>query len=249
MTGIRSTISCAWPARRWGKPGHGWGTPSGQITGMKNALRNLGFFALLATLSAGPAAAQRFGVSAGYTRTTGQFGDELSNEGVSVRVGAELNPRSIVRFGVEAGMDRLNENRQFNQGSCLHPAGGTATCYSNSRNRDTGWSFAATVRAGPNGGTVRPYILAGLGVLSTRTRSRNTTTDSTGAHLSNFEYDGTSSDGALQAPLGAGVLFRPKGSLISIGIEGRVTPLLNGYDGGPNFGWSPSVALMVRFGN
>jgi opacity protein-like surface antigen len=179
---------------------------------------------------------------------TGQIGSRDSNEGITVRAGAELNPRSTVRFGVEAGMDRLNENRQFTQTTCLHPAGGTATCYFNSRDRDTGWSLALTLRAGPKVGQVRPYILAGLGVLSVRTRSSSVATDSTGAHLTNFEFDGSFSDGAIAAPLGAGILVRAAGSPVGVGIEARMTPLLYGYDGGPWLSWNPSLALTVRFG-
>jgi hypothetical protein len=201
---------------------------------------------LTASLST-PAFAQRLGVSVGYSRVTGRIGSLDSNEGIAVRVGAELNPRSIVRFGVEAGMDRLNDHRRFAQTTCFHPAGGMATCYFNSRERDTGWSLAALLRAGPNAGQIRPYVLAGLGVLSTRTRSSATVTDSTGAHLPNFEFAGTSSDGALMAPLGGGVLFRPAGSPIAVGIEARITPILHNYSGGPMIEWSPSLVLSVRW--
>ncbi len=202
---------------------------------------------LTASLTA-PAFAQRLGVSVGYSRMTGQIGSLDSNEGITVRAGAELNPHSTVRFGVEAGMDRLNQNRQFTQTTCLHPAGGTATCYFTSRDRDTGWSLALTLRGGPKAGQVRPYILAGLGVLSVRTRSIAEAIDSTGAHLTNFEFDGTHSDGALIAPLGAGILVRAAGSPVGVGIEARMTPLLYSYDGGPWLSWNPSLALTVRFG-
>jgi hypothetical protein len=123
--------------------------------------------------------------------------------------GVELNPGSTVRFGVEVGIDRLNEARQFTQITCFHPAGGTATCSFDARDRDIGWSLAAIARIGPKAGQVRPYLLAGLGALSVRDRSRVTVTDSTGARLTNFEFDGTTTDGAIAAPLGAGVLFRP----------------------------------------
>jgi len=209
--------------------------------------KTLTALAILTASLAAPAFAQRLGVSVGYSRMTGEIGSLNSNEGMTFRAGAELNPGSTIRFGVEAGMDRLNQNRQFTQTTCVHPAGGTATCYFDSRDRDTGWSLALTARAGPRAGPVRPYILAGLGALSVRTRSRFTATDSTGAHLGNFEFDGTFSDGALPAPLGAGVLFRPAGSPIGVGIEARMTPLLYGYDGGPWLSWNPSVALTVRW--
>lgn len=202
----------------------------------------------LAALAPSGAAAQRLGVSVGYSRMTGEIGSLESNEGVSFRIGAELNPRSTVRFGVEGGIDRLNQNRQFTQTSCIHPAGGTATCYFTGRERDTGWSLALTARGGPKAGPVRPYILAGLGILSVRTRSTSEVVDSTGAHLDNFEFDGTFSDFALTAPLGAGVLFRPAGSPVGVGLEARMTPMLAGYDGAPLITWNPSVALMVRFG-
>ena len=211
------------------------------------ALRLTALTLLTACLTA-PAFAQRIGVSVGYSRMTGHLGHQSSNEGIGVRAGAELNPGSTVRFGVEVGIDRLNEARQFTQVSCFHPAGGTATCFFDARDRDIGWSLAATARIGPKAGQVRPYLLAGLGALSVRDRSRVTVTDSTVAHLTNFEFDGTTTDGAIAAPLGAGVLFRPAGSSIGIGIEARVTPLLNGYDGGPTIHWSPSLALTVRFG-
>jgi hypothetical protein len=202
---------------------------------------------LLTTALSTPALAQRLGVSVGHSRITGRIGSLDSNEGTSLRVGAELNPGSLFRVGFEAGMDRLNEHRRFLQTTCFHPAGGTATCSSNSRDRDTGWSFALTLRAGPNAGRVRPYILAGLGVLSTRTRTSSVATDSTGAHLTNFEFEGTSSDGAFMAPLGGGVLFRPAGSPVGIGIEARLTPLLHNYSGGMMIEWSPSLALTMRW--
>lgn len=210
-------------------------------------MKNLIALAVLTVLTATPASAQRLGVSVGYSRMTGQIGSPDSDEGVALRVGAELNPGSLVRFGLEAGMDRLNQNRRFTSTTCIHPAGGTATCNFNSSDRDIGWSFAATLRAGPRTGQVRPYILAGLGALSVRTRSRAEATDSTGAHLTNFEFDGSFSDFALIAPLGAGLLFRPAGSPIGFGLEARMTPLLSGYDGGPQITWNPSVALTVRW--
>ena len=201
----------------------------------------------LATL-ASTASAQRFGFSVGYSRIPGRIGDANSNEGIGVRAGFELNPRSVVRFGFEAGIDRLNENRRFSQTNCLHPAGGTATCYFDSRDRDTGLSLAAILRAGPNAGTVRPYALLGLEIMSVRTRGRSVVTDSTGAHLPNFEFDGTTTDGVLGAPLGLGVLFRPAGSPLGIGVEGRLTPMLHNYSGGMMIAWSKSLALAVRIG-
>ena len=93
---------------------------------------------------------------------------------------------------------------------------------------------------------VRPYVLVGLGFLSVRARSRSTATDSTGAHLTNFEFDGTRSEGVYVAPLGGGVLFRPAGSPIGVGIEARMTPMLYSYDGG-RIGVSPSLMLIVRW--
>jgi hypothetical protein len=201
----------------------------------------------LATL-ASTASAQRFGFSVGYSRIPGRIGDANSNEGIGVRAGFELNPRSVVRFGFEAGIDRLNEHRRFTQTSCLHPAGGTATCSFDSRDRDTGLSLAAILRAGPNAGTVRPYALLGVEVMSVRTRGRSVVTDSTGAHLPNFEFDGTTTDGVLGAPLGLGVLFRPAGSPLGIGVEGRLTPMLHNYSGGMMIAWSKSLALAVRIG-
>jgi opacity protein-like surface antigen len=211
-------------------------------------MKKLTALILLSASLTAPASAQRLGVSVGYSRMTGPIGNQDSDEGITVHAGAELNPGSLVRFGVEAGLDRLNENRRFFATTCFHPAGGMATCYFNSRDRDTGWSLGTTARVGPKQGQVRPYLLAGLGVLSVRTRSTSTATDSTGAHLTNFEFDGSHSDGALIAPLGAGVLFRPAGSPVGVGIEARMTPLLYGYDGGPWLSWNPSVALTVRFG-
>lgn len=202
----------------------------------------------LATLISSPASAQRLGLSVGYSRIPGPIGDANSNEGIGVRVGVELNPRSVVRFGFEAGIDRLNENRRFTQISCFHPAGGTATCYFDSRERDTGLSLVAILRAGPNAGTLRPYALLGLEVMSVRTRGRSVVTDSTGAHLPNFEFNGTTTDGVLGAPLGLGVLFRPAGSPLGIGVEGRLTPMLHNYSGGMMIEWSKSLALTVRIG-
>ena len=202
----------------------------------------------LATLACSTASAQRLGLSVGYSRIPGRIGDANSNEGIGIRAGFELNPRSVLRFGFEAGFDRLNESRRFTQTSCFHPAGGTATCYFDSRDRDTGLSLAAILRAGPNAGTVRPYALLGLEAMSVRTRGRQIVTDSTGAHLTNFEFDGTTTDGVLGAPLGLGVLFRPAGSPLGIGVEGRLTPMLHNYSGGMMIEWGKSLALTVQIG-
>src|SRR5688500_19228854 len=140
----------------------------------------------ISTLITSTASAQRLGLSVGYSRIPGRIGDANSNEGIGVRAGFELTPRSVLRFGFEAGIDRLNESRRFSQTSCVHPAGGTATCHFDSRDRDTGLSIAAILRAGPNAGTVRPYALLGLEVMSVRARGRQVVTDSTGANLTNF---------------------------------------------------------------
>jgi hypothetical protein len=200
----------------------------------------------LTALATSTASAQRLGVSVGYTRIPGRIGNVNSNEGIGLRLGVELNPRSIFRVAFEAGVDRLNEDRRFFQSSCLHPAGGTATCNFDSRERDTGLSLSAILRAGPNTGSVRPYALLGLQAMEIRTRSRSVVTDSTGAHLTNFEFDGTSTDASIGVPLGGGVLFRPGGSPIGIGIEARVTPMLHNYSGGLMIEWSPGLALTVR---
>lgn len=202
----------------------------------------------LAALAPSTASAQRLGVSVGYTRISGRIGNLDSDKGIGLRAGVELNPRSIFRFGFEAGMDRLNESHRVFQTSCIHPAGGTATCTFDSSDRDIALSLSAILRAGPNTGTVRPYALLGVQVMSVRTRSRSVVTDSTGAHLTNFEFDGTFTDGVFGAPLGLGVLSRPAGSPLGIGLEGRLTPMVHNYSGGMMMEWSPSLALTVRFG-
>lgn len=194
-----------------------------------------------------PAFAQRLGVSVGYSRMNGDIGSLVSNEGIAVRVGAELNPGSTFRFGVEAGMDRYNQNRQLSPIPCDHPAGGTATCHFDSRDRDTGLSLAAIVRAGPNTGRVRPYVLAGFGVLGVRTRTSTLARDSTGTRLPNFESDGAHYFGAFMAPLGGGVMFRPAESPISVGLEARMTPLRYGNEDNHTISWSPSLVLSVRW--
>ena len=154
-----------------------------------------GILIALAALLPSTASAQRFGVSVGYTRIPGRIGDVNSNEGIGFRAGVELNPGSRFRVGLEAGVDRLNEVQRSSQTSCIHPAGGTATCHFSSRDRDTGLSLSAILRAGPNTGTVRPYALLGLQVMSVRRRGSQVVTDSTGAHLTNFEFEGTTTDG------------------------------------------------------
>jgi hypothetical protein len=194
-----------------------------------------------------PGFAQRLGVSVGYSRMTGDIGSLVSNEGITVRAGAELNPGSTLQFGIEAGMDRYNQNRQLSPIPCDHPAGGTATCHFDSRDRDTGLSLAVIVRAGPNTGLVRPYVLAGFGVLGVRTRSSTLARDSTGTRLPNFESDDTHYFGAFMAPLGGGVLFRPAESPISVGLEARMTPMRYGHEGNHTISWSPSLALTVRW--
>lgn len=232
------------PARRPGShPRDATPSDSG-MSKLQCITRLLALAALLPT----PAAAQRFGLAVGFVRMPGQIGNFDSDEGLALRLGAELNPKSVLRFGFEAGVDRLNQYRSFSQVSCLNPAGGTATCYFNSRSRDTGWSLSAILRAGPTTGSVRPYALLGVQLLSVRSKSSVVASDNTGARLPNFEYDAGTADGVLGAPLGAGLLFRPAGSPIGVSIEGRITPLLHSYSGGPALNWSPSLVLGVRWG-
>lgn len=195
-----------------------------------------------------PAAAQRFGVAVGYSRMTGQIGSSQSDEGLAVRAGVDLNPGSVIRFGFEAGMERQNEARWTSQSACVLPGGGQGTCHFDSRERDTGWSLAALLRAGPRSGTLRPYALAGVQFLTVRTHGRAVVTDGSGAHLPNFEYDATYGDDALGTPLGAGLLVRPRGSPIAVMLEGRTTVLLHNYSGGMQLDWSPSLVLGIRFG-
>ncbi|MEO8224466.1 MAG: outer membrane beta-barrel protein [Gammaproteobacteria bacterium] len=215
---------------------------------MTKLQRSTRFLIVLAAALPSAAAAQRLGVSVGYTRIPGRIGGFESNEGIAARVGFEFNPRSIARFGFEAGWERLNESRRLSQTVCIHPAGGTATCNTDSRQRDTGLSLAAILRAGPNGGTVRPYGLLGLEAMQVRTHDRDMTTDSTGAHLRNFEIDGVHTEGAFGVPLGAGVLFRSAGSPFAIQAEARLTPLIHNYSGGLMLDWSPSLTVGVRLG-
>src|SRR5687767_6483927 len=78
--------------------GHAQRTPPRQNIGMTNNLIAL----ILTTALSTPALAQRLGVSVGHSRMTGRIGNFDSNEGTTLRVGAELNPNSLFRVGFEA---------------------------------------------------------------------------------------------------------------------------------------------------
>lgn len=217
------------------------------MTNTHSTIRRFTALLILTASLTTPAFAQRLGVSVGYSRMAGDIGSLVSNEGITLRAGAEVNPGATFRFGLEAGMDLYNQNRQLGSLPCDHPAGGTATCYFDSRNRDTGLSLAAIVRAGPNTGPVRPYVLAGFGILGVRTGTSTLANDSTGTRLPNFEHGGAHYFGAFMAPMGGGVMFRPAGSPISAGLEARMTPMRYGHEGNHTISWSPSLALTVRW--
>lgn len=196
----------------------------------------------------GSAAAQRISVAAGYTRMPGRLGDSQSDHGLAVRVGLDLLGRNHLTWRLEGGVDRLNEVRRQGQSVCILPGGSTGTCTFNQRNRDTGWSLGTFLRFTARPGRSGPYAVAGLGVLTIRDRLWNEARDSTGRVLSNFSVNGTSSDGALQGHLGVGFSIQPAGSRIGIGLEGRASPLLHFYSGGPQLNWSPTLLMVIRVG-
>ncbi len=199
-------------------------------------------------VAAGSASAQRTSVAAGYTRMPGRLGDSQSDHGLAVRVGVDLLGRNHFTWGLEGGVDRLNEIRRQGQSVCILPGGSTGTCTFHQRNRDTGWSLGTFLRFTARPGRSGPYALAGLGVLTVRDRTWNEARDSTGTLLPNFSVNGTSSDGALQGHLGAGFVIQPAGSRIGIGFEGRATALLHNYSGGLQWDTSPTFLVVVRVG-
>ncbi len=192
-----------------------------------------------------PAAAQ-ISVSAGYTYMPGRIGDQKSNHGPTVRMDVSLLSNSWARFSVEGSIDRLNQSRiQGSNDACLLPGGAIGPCFFDIRNRDLVLSAGLIGRFGPQGSGANPYLLVGLGAATVRTRLDQVGTDEDGNVLPNFTLSGTSSSGALLAPLGAGVAL-PWGSRI-ISIEARATPILHNYSGGIHFNLMPSLTVGLRF--
>jgi hypothetical protein len=150
---------------------------------------------------------------------------------------------SHVLFAVEGTLDFLNEARYTAQESCVLPAGGTANCRFETRIRDLGRSLGGIVRFRLASEGFTPYALLGVGFLSTRSRTRSRATDEDGNVLPNFSGESHSNEGALQSPLGGGVVFGGPASHLRITIEARGTMLIYGYSGGPQLSMSPSVTI------
>lgn len=196
-------------------------------------------------VSQAPAAAQ-VTVSAGYTYMPGRIGDLKSEHGPTVRMDLKLLSNSWARLSVEGSVDRLNQSRiQGSNESCLLPGGGVGPCFFDIRNRDLVLSAAVVNRFGPQGPGANPYLLVGIGATTVRTKLDQIGTDQDGNVLPNFTISGTSSDGALLAPLGAGVAL-PWGSRVFL-IEARATPVLHNYSGGLHINLIPSLTVGLRF--
>ena len=197
--------------------------------------------------AAAPARAQQFGVTAGYVKMSGRIGDSRSDQGIAARLGLHLGVRRLIGLRFEVGVDRLNEYFSEGNSSCLLPGGGTGTCFFKNWTRDVGLSANAIATIQARTGKATPYVLAGLGILSVRTHGRAEARDSAGNRLSNFEFDGTSTDGALLGHLGVGVAISPWQSRLALTLEGRATAVLHNYSGGPYLDTSPSIVAGVRW--
>ena len=198
-------------------------------------------------LAAPPAQSQQFGVTAGYVKMSGRIGDSRSDHGIAARLGLHLGVRRLIGLRFEVGVDRLNEHFSEGNSSCILPGGGTGSCFFKNWNRDLGLSANAIATIQARTGKATPYVLAGLGVLSVRTHGRTEARDSDGNRLSNFEFDGTTTDGALLGHLGVGVAISPWQSRLALMLEGRATAVLHNYSGGLVLDSSPSLVAGVRW--
>jgi hypothetical protein len=206
----------------------------------------LGTLAGVAVAGGGPVIAQEATVAVGYTKMPGRLGGLFSDHGPSLRLGADLFGGSAVRFGAELGLDRLNQDRREFTQTCFLPSGGTGTCHFETLSRDLAISVSALLRLEVPTGTIRPFGVVGLGFLHVREHSRSIVTDSAGNHLTNFEFEGSSADDALQGHLGSGLAIHPRGWRIGIVVEGRLSYLIYGYSGGLVSGWMRSALAGVR---
>ena len=203
---------------------------------------------LLATLAAAvPLAAQEISAGLGYASVTGRIGDPNSTNGPAIRLGVNFPSGSHIVFGIEGGLDFFDEVRYTATQSCLLPGGGTDQCFFDSRYRDRGRSLTGQVRFVLPGERVSPYLMLGLGILSTRTHTKSRATDSQGNELPNFATDGHSNDDAIQGPLGAGIVIGARSARIRIVVEGRATPLLHNYSGGMQLDVGKSATVGVWF--
>ena len=202
---------------------------------------------LLAAVAATPAAAQEFSAAVGYTSAKGQLGEGNSTHGPTVRLGVNFRSGSQFIFSFEGGLDFLDEARYSGSQTCVLPGGGSGPCFYDTRNRDLGRSLTGQVRFVFPGERISPYLMLGLGILSTRTHTKGKVTDTQGNELSNFSIDAHSNDDAIQGPFGAGVAIGAPSARFRIVLEGRATPLLHNYSGGIQLDVSPSGTVGVWF--
>jgi hypothetical protein len=203
--------------------------------------------AIVVLLGAAPLAAQEFSAGLGYASVTGRIGDFNSNKGPAIRLGINFPSGAHVSFGIEGGLDFFDQARYTATQSCLLPGGGTDQCFFDSRYRDQGRSLSGQVRFILPGERLSPYLMLGLGILSTRTHTKSRATDSQGNDLPNFATDGHSSDDAIQGPIGAGLVIGARGARMRLVVEGRATPLLHNYSGGMQFDVGKSATLGLWF--
>jgi hypothetical protein len=196
-----------------------------------------------------PGVTQQVGAAAGYVSMPGRIGNAQSDHGLAARGGLYLGSGKLIGVGLELGYARLNQIfTEFSDPNCLLPGGGTGTCSFKSWYRDAGFSGSVIPRLQTRIGNAMPYVLAGLGVLSVREHSRSEVRDAAGNRLTNFEFDGSSSDGALLGHLGVGVVVWPGQGQLGITVEGRTDLMIHNYSGGLQLDRSPSIAVGVRWG-
>ncbi len=209
--------------------------------GFGPALRVTIFTLLLAT----PAGAQ-VTAAAGYTKIP-EVGDESSQQGLAARVGFYLRPQRAVSFGLELGFDRLDEDGyRWGPASCLLPSGQIGDCVGTFRGQDNSVSLSVIARYQVRRPGISPYLLIGVGNLRTRSHVRQEATDGAGNRLPNFEFDATRTENNAMAHLGAGLGVPLRGRPLMFTLEGRVSPVLYGYDGSPGIAFGPSLTAGVR---
>lgn len=200
----------------------------------------------LLLVSAAQLSAQRLSISGGYSSMPGRIGSRESDRGPLLRVGVDLRTASRLSWTIEGQMERHNESRRTSTSTCVLPGGGNGNCHFTSSDRDNTWSLGSVLRYEVASGAVRPYALAGVGMLWVRTKGSTVAVDDAGTVLTNFSYDGSSTDGAAQLHLGGGVSVRPEGFPVTVLVEARATRLLYNYSGGLQWGWNPTIVVGIR---
>ena len=150
----------------------------------------------------------------GVSIPTGDFGDkDKFDAGVGYLAGGALDYVVNERFAVGVDGSFLG-NKHGAEGETVNIGGGAT--FTTSKDDFTTWQLGARGKLMMPANTIAPYLMAGVGVYSTKEKWEGTGTDGSGGTFSASGEDNT--DTRIGGKVGAGALFKVN-DVVGIGVD------------------------------